>query len=36
MSLAEAKIYRSVSPSLHSQELLQDLQSLQQAYSKDD
>ena len=31
-----AKIYRSVSPSLHSQELLQDLQSLQQAYSKDD
>ncbi|HIG64257.1 MAG TPA: peroxiredoxin [Methyloprofundus sp.] len=31
-----AKIYRSVSPSLHSQELLQDLQSLQQPYSKNE
>lgn len=28
-----AKIYRSVSPSLHSQELLQDLQALQEKYS---
>ena len=30
-----AKIYRSVSPSTHSQELLQDLHQLQEAYNKE-
>ncbi len=31
-----AKIYRSVSPSTHSQELLQDLQQLQETYNKEE